>query len=68
MTREEWEAAYPCRVVTKRPRSWDENSVYDSRDEAESFKDWVESCYGTGGIEILVFDGKWYVCYEGDDE
>lgn len=65
MNWKEWCEAYPCKKVDIEPVPWDEHAVYEKREDAETFKEWIEINYEMSGIEVLEFENKYYVCSAG---
>ena len=52
LTPEEYEAA---------KESITEDGPFDTEDEADRRKDWLECTHEIGGFEIVIYEGKYYV-------
>ena len=49
------------RTLTSKPDT--EDGPFDTEEQAEKRKDWLEVYHEMGGFEIVIFDDKYYVVY-----
>lgn len=64
MTWEEWGKEYPARKVEEKPTTTD--PIHDNYYDAIKHKDWIEVTYEVGGLEIVEFEGLFYIVSRKD--
>lgn len=60
-------ATYPVKSVNVEPIPIDDQAIYINRVDAESYQEWVEITENCGGLEILEFNNKYYVCWRKNE-
>jgi len=60
MNWKEWDKTYPCREIKCLPKYFDAGPL-DDRQDAEQIREGIESFQETGGIEVFLYQGKYYV-------